>query len=297
MENFADRLIKEIEKYQNPSCVGLDSDFERFPNFLKKKRVSQAIFWFNKAIIDFTFDLVPAYKIQIAFYEKYKLEGLKAFEKTIFYLKEKKKIIIVDAKRGDVEHTARAYSFSFLNPRGFDVDAITLNPYLGRDSILPFLEDAKKYQKGIFVLVKTSNPSSKEIQNQKLRNGKELYQLVAKMVKELGKNTEGKFGYQIVGAVVGATFKKEMKILRKMLPKAIFLVPGFQTQGGKLKDLIFAFNKDKRGALINNSRGIIFAFENENFKKRFGEKKFYLAAREATLEMKQNLNSLLKTLK
>jgi len=297
MENFADRLIKEIEKYQNPSCVGLDSDFERFPNFLKKKKVSQAIFWFNKAIIDFTFDLVPAYKIQIAFYEKYKLEGLKAFEKTIFYLKEKKKIIIVDAKRGDVEHTARAYSFSFLNPKGFDVDAITLNPYLGRDSILPFLEDAKKYQKGIFVLVKTSNPSSKEIQNQKLRNGKELYQLVAKMVKELGKNTEGKFGYQIVGAVVGATFKKEMKILRKMLPKAIFLVPGFQTQGGKLKDLIFAFNKDKRGALINNSRGIIFAFENENFKKRFGEKKFYLAAREATLEMKQNLNSLLKTLK
>jgi len=297
MENFADRLIKEIEKYQNPSCVGLDSDFERFPNFLKKKRVSQAIFWFNKAIIDFTFDLVPAYKIQIAFYEKYKLEGLKAFEKTIFYLKEKKKIIIVDAKRGDVEHTARAYSFSFLNPKGFDVDAITLNPYLGRDSILPFLEDAKKYQKGIFVLVKTSNPSSREIQNQKLKNGKELYQLVAKMVKELGKNTEGKFGYQIVGAVVGATFKKEMKILRKMLPKAIFLVPGFQTQGGKLKDLIFAFNKDKRGALINNSRGIIFAFENENFKKRFGEKKFYLAAREATLEMKQNLNSLLKTLK
>ncbi len=297
MENFADRLIKEIEKYQNPSCVGLDSDFERFPNFLKKKRVSQAIFWFNKAIIDFTLDLVPAYKIQIAFYEKYKLEGLKAFEKTIFYLKEKKKIIIVDAKRGDVEHTARAYSFSFLNPKGFDVDAITLNPYLGRDSILPFLEDAKKYQKGIFVLVKTSNPSSREIQNQKLKNGKELYQLVAKMVKELGKNTEGKFGYQIVGAVVGATFKKEMKILRKMLPKAIFLVPGFQTQGGKLKDLIFAFNKDKRGALINNSRGIIFAFENENFKKRFGEKKFYLAAREATLEMKQNLNSLLKTLK
>ena len=294
MANFADRLIKEIEKYQNPSSIGLDSDFERLPKFLRKKRVSQAIFLFNKAIIDSTFDIVPAYKIQIAFYEKYKLEGLKAFEKTISYLKDKKKIVIVDAKRGDIDHTAKAYSFSYLSPQGFDADAITLNPYLGRDSILPFLEDAKKYQKGIFILVKTSNPSSKEIQNQKLKNGREVYQIVAKIVKKLGEGTEGKFGYQIVGAVVGATFKKEMKILRKILPKNIFLVPGFQTQGGKAKDVILAFNKDKRGALINNSRGIIFAFKNEDLKRKFGEKKFYLAARYSALKMKEELNSVLK---
>ncbi len=288
-ENFADRLIEEIEKTKSPICVGLDPDFEKFPEFLKKEKKEKAIFEFTKRIIDATFDLVPAFKIQTAFYEKEKSIGIKILEKTISYLKEKGKIVILDIKKGDIGNIAKIQAKTYLSKEGFDGDAVTLNPYLGTDSILPFLEIAKKEKKGIFVLTKTSNPSSREIQDQKTIKKERIYERVAKLIKKWGKNTEGRTGFQIVGAVVSATFPKVAKKLRELLPKTIFLVPGYGKQGGKAKDVIFHFKKGLRGAIINNSRGIIFAFREPNFKIKFKEKEFERASREAVLEMKKEL--------
>ena len=233
MRNFADRLLEAIEKMENPSCIGLDPRIEDIPDFIKKenarkyKKIKRAIarsfFDFNKMIIDATFDIVPVYKPQIAFYEKYGSEGIKAFEDTVNYLKKKNKIVIEDAKRNDIGPTAEAYSSGHLSRAGFNVDAITINPYLGIDGVKPFIEDAKKYKKGIFVLVKTSNPSSGDFQDRILKNSKRLYEIVGKLVQKWGEGTEGKRGYGIVGAVVGATYPSQAKVLRKIMSKSIIL--------------------------------------------------------------------------
>jgi orotidine-5'-phosphate decarboxylase len=293
MKNFADKLLETIEEMENPSCIGLDPRIEDIPDLLKRRNIAETFFNFNKMIIDATYDIVPAFKIQIAFYEKYKLAGIKAFEKTINYLKRKNKIVIADAKRNDIGPTAEAYSFAFLDPAGFDVDAVTVNPYFGIDGLRPFIDDAIKYGKEIFVLVKTSNPSAGDLQNKILKNGQKLYEVIAQKTNEWGKETEGKRGYQIIGAVVGATYPKEAKVLRKIMPKSIILVPGYGTQGGKAEDVVVNFNKGGQGAIINNSRGIIFAYKNEPYKTKFKLKDFHLAAREAAIKMREDLLSAL----
>jgi orotidine-5'-phosphate decarboxylase len=246
-------------------------------------------------IIDATFDIVPAYKIQIAFYEKYGSEGIKTLEDTISYLKKKRKIVIIDAKRNDIGPTAEAYAEAFLNREGFDADAITLNSYLGIDGIEPFIEKTRKLGKGVFILVKTSNLSAGDFQDKMLKSGRRLYEEVAKKVYQWGKRTEGENGYQIVGAVVGATYPAEAKILRKIMPKSIFLVPGYGAQGGKAEDVAVNFDKNGQGAIINNSRGIIFAWKNEPYRNKFGPQKFYLAAREAAIKMREDLSQVLRT--
>ena len=306
MKNFADRLLKEIERMENPSCIGLDPRVEDIPAFIKKqspkkhsktkKAIARSFFIFNKMIIDATFDIVPAYKPQIAFYEKYGSEGVKAFEKTVNYLKKKNKIVIEDAKRSDIGPTAEAYAEGHLSKKGFDVDAITINPYLGTDSLKPFIEKAKKYGKGLFVLVKTSNPCSGDLQDKTLKNNRKLYEVVGQLVHKCGKGTEGKRGYSIVGAVVGATYPQQAKVLRKIMPKSIILVPGYGAQGGKAKQVILNFNKDGQGAIVNNARGIIFAYKQEPYKSKFNSKEFHLAAREAAILMKKDLLEALKHL-
>lgn len=293
MNNFTDKLLDEIEKFKNPTCIGLDPRIEDIPNFIKKGNIYKTLFNFNQMIIDATLDIVPAFKIQIAFYEKYKSQGIEVFEDTISYLKKKRKIVIVDAKRNDIGSTAEAYADAFLTKKGFNVDAITLNPYLGFDSIKPFIEKAKKLGKGIFILVKTSNPSSGDFQDKILKSGRRLYEEVAKKVHQWGKGTAGKKGYQIVGAVVGATYPKESKILRRIMLKSIFLVPGYGAQGGRAKDVAVNFDNNGNGAIINNSREIIFAWKNKPYRDKFSPQKFYLAAREAAIKMRDDLSQVL----
>ena len=303
MKNFADRLFEEIEKFGNPICLGLDPRIEDIPDFIRKENekkykneketISRSLFDFNKKIIDSTLDLVPVYKIQIAFYEQYGVEGIRAFEETISYLKSKNKIVIEDGKRNDIGSTSQAYATGHLSPDGFDVDAITVNPYLGIDGIKPFIDEAIKFGKGIFVLVKTSNPSSGDFQDKILENSQRLYEVVGEKVDEWGKGTAGERGYQIVGAVVGATYPDEARILRKAMRKSIFLVPGYGAQGAKAEDIISNFNEDGRGAIIHNARGIIFAYKNEPYKNKFKAEEFDLAAREAVLIMKNDLTRVL----
>jgi len=294
-KNFADRLFGQIKRLKNPSCVGLDSRFELLPDFMKGANEPQALFNFNKKIIDATFDLVAVYKIQVAFYEIYGSKGFGVLEKTVSYLKKKKKIIIIDAKRNDIGSTAQAYCQAYLSKKGLDVDALTVNPYLGRDSLEPFIETAKSRGKGLFVLAKTSNPSSADFQDLKMKNGKRLHEVVGEKINEWNRGTEGKLGYGIVGAVVGATYPKEIKKLRKIMPRSIFLLPGYGAQGGSAKDLAFAFDKKGKGAIVNSSRGIIFSYRSQPYKRRFSPKRFYLAAREAVIDMREDITAELKT--
>ena len=303
---FVDRLIKEIQKKKSHIVIGLDPAFELFPPQLQRNantiaQVGKKIFMFNKAIIDCTYDLVPAVKPQIAFYEKYGLDGLYAFTKTVKYAKEKGLIVIEDAKRNDIGSTALAYSDGHIGKTRiknklipiFDVDAITVNPYLGSDGVLPFISDVNKYHKGIFILVKTSNKSSVELQDVLVNYKKKtikFYELVAYYVNEWASNCMGNRGYSSVGVVVGATFPKEASNLRKLLPTSYFLVPGYGVQGGKAEDMIRFFNRDGLGALISSSRGINYAYlfdENEKANK------FDVAARNAAIRMNDSINNIL----
>jgi orotidine-5'-phosphate decarboxylase len=305
--NFADRLIEAIIKKKNPSVVGLDTDFEKIPEFLKKEytkkygnnfeAAAKCILEFNKRIIDATKDIVPGVKVQSAFYEQYGHEGIWAFEETVKYARKAGLIIIEDAKRNDIGNTAKAYSIAHLGKTkimdekisAFDVDGLTVNGYLGSDGVLPFVEEVKEYDKGIFVLVKTSNKSSGELQDLETKNGKRIYEIMADSVNIWGKNVIGKTGYSSVGAAVGATYPKEAEILRKIMTKAIFLVPGYGAQGGQAKDLIHFFNKDGCGAVVNNSRGIIFAYQ-----KSGNDKEFEKEARKAAIDMKEDITKALK---
>ena len=294
-ENFSDCLLKEIERLKNPSCIGLDPKIEEIPSCIKRGNPPEkAILEFTKKVIDATYDIVPAFKLQMAHFERFKSKGIAVLEKIISYLKEKKKIIILDGKRNDIGATSQIYALTYLSKNGFDVQAITINPYLGTDGVMPFVEIAKKEKKGIFVLVKTSNPSSAEIQEKKLQDGKKVSELIASLVCRWGKETEGERGYNLVGAVVSATFPKSARNLRKLMPKSIFLVPGYGAQGGKAKDVVANFKKGLEGAIVNSSRGIIFAFKRAPFNKKFGEKRFDEAVRESALAMKRDLLSALK---
>ncbi len=308
MITFIDNLINKIKFKKSHAVVGLDPDFNNFPAYFKNNaysltEIGEAILEFNIKIIDAICDLVPAIKPQIAFYERYGLDGINAFVKTVNYGKKKGLIVIEDAKRNDIGSTATAYSEGHIgrveiNGKSvpvFDVDAITVNPYLGSDGIVPFLQDVKNYGKGIFVLVKTSNKSSIELQDIKINDedGKtyKLYEVVAKLVDNWGKTVKGKSGYSSVGAVVGATFPTDARILRKLMPKTYFLVPGFGIQGGKAEDVISSFNEDGLGALINASRSVIYAYQ---FDEKFNEVQFADAARDAVLKMNKEINQELK---
>lgn len=299
-----DKLIDSIKEKGNPTVVGLDPRIEYIPEFIMEemydkygvslKAVSKGIFEFNKFIIDEIYDLIPAIKPQIAMYERYGIEGMQAYLKTIEYAKEKGLIIIGDIKRSDIASTAEAYSDGHIGrveimDKSFDIfkqDFITLNPYLGSDSIVPFLKDCKKYEKGLFILAKTSNPNSAEIQDL-IVDGIPLYEKIGSLIDRWGSELIGKNGYSEVGAVVGATHKEQAERLRKIMPKSFFLVPGYGAQGGKAEDLAVCFDKNGLGAIINSSRGIIANHLKEEFKDL--GKDFAKAARQAVIEMKEDL--------
>lgn len=250
-----DKLIDKIIEKDNKTVMGLDAKYEMLPDSIKNKYgtdcegQANAILEFNKKLIDATFDIIPAVKPQIAFYEMLGIYGIKTFEETCKYAKSKGLIVIVDAKRGDIGSTATAYSSAFLGKDGFDVDFVTVNPYLGIDGIKPFIEDCTKNEKGIFILVKTSNPSSGELQDLKLENGKTVYMQVAELVEKWGEDLRGKYGYSSIAAVVGATYPAQLEEIREKAPHTFFLIPGYGAQGGKSEDIALGF--DEKGIRRN----------------------------------------------
>lgn len=305
-----DILIDKIIETGNPTVVGLDPRLEYLPRQIKEeafneygktpKAVGAAFYRFNKEIIDSIYDLVPSVKPQIAMYEQYGVEGIKAYIETINYAKKKGLLVIGDIKRSDITSTAEAYSNGHIGRvdiegemfSSFDQDFITLNPYLGYDSIEPYIVDCTKYRKGLFILVKTSNPNSGQIQNLDI-GGEMLYEKVGRLVSSWGECLIGKNGYSSVGAVVGATHPEEGKKLREIMPHTFFLVPGYGAQGGTAEDLKGCFDKNGLGAIVNSSRGIIAAYKNDKYKSKYSEKEFGLAAREAVIAMKNDLQGVI----
>ncbi len=298
------RLVNRIRETGAPIVVGLDPMLSYIPEQILEKAFSecgetlegaaQAIWEFNREIIDNTCDLIPAVKPQIAMYEQFGLEGLKAFEKTVKYCKEKGLVVIGDVKRGDIGSTSAAYAAAHLGKvtvgtnriAAFDEDFATVNPYLGSDGVKPFVKVCQEEKKGIFVLVKTSNPSSGEFQD-RLIDGRPLYEHVGEKVAQWGEECMGD-SYSYVGAVVGATYPEMGKILRKIMPKAYILVPGYGAQGGKGADLVHFFNEDGLGAIVNSSRGIIAAWQQEKYGK-YGAEHFGEASRAAVLDMREDI--------
>ena len=304
-----DKLVKNIQKTNAPIVVGLDPMLAYVPEHVKAKAfkefgetlegAAEAIWQFNKAIVDATYDLIPAVKPQIAMYEQFGIPGMVAFKKTVDYCKEKGLVVIGDIKRGDIGSTSGAYAVGHIGEVavgsqtycGFDEDFVTLNPYMGSDSIKPFIEVAKPRKKGMFVLVKTSNPSSGEFQDRMI-DGRPLYEWVGEKVTEWGADYVGECGYSYVGAVVGATYPEMGKVLRKVMPKYFILVPGFGAQGASGKDLTHYFNEDGLGAIVNSSRGIIAAYKQEAYAS-YGPENFADASRAAVIAMQKDIASAL----
>lgn len=299
------RLVEKIKKTNAPIVVGLDPMLDYIPTHVLQKSFSEfgetlegaadAVWQFNKAIIDTTYDLIPAVKPQIAMYEQFGVEGLRAFQKTVDYCHEKDLVVIGDIKRGDIGSTSAAYAVGHLGKvkvgqnsyKVFDEDFVTVNPYLGTDGIKPFVDICKEEDKGIFILVKTSNPSSGEFQD-RLIDGKPLYEHVAEKVALWGEGHMGK-EYSNIGAVVGATYPEIGKVLRKVMPKTFILVPGYGAQGGTGKDLTHYFNEDGLGAIVNSSRGIIAAYKQEKY-AGFGVGNFADASRQAVIDMTEDIS-------
>ncbi|MBQ8184295.1 MAG: orotidine-5'-phosphate decarboxylase [Lachnospiraceae bacterium] len=295
-----DKLIEKIQKTGAPIVVGLDPMLSYVPEHVQKKAfaelgetpagAAEAIWQFNKEIVDKTYDLIPAVKPQIAMYEQFGIEGLKAYQKTVDYCHEKGLVVIGDIKRGDIGSTSAAYAVGHLGKvqigsksySTFNEDFATVNPYLGSDGVKPFIDVCKQEKKGLFILVKTSNPSSGEFQD-RLIDGKPLYELVGEKVAQWGEEHMGS-NYSYIGAVVGATYPEMGKVLRKVMPKSFILVPGYGAQGGQGKDLVHFFDKDGLGAIVNSSRGIIAAYKQEQYAK-FGAENFGDASRAAVEAM------------
>ena len=301
---ISDQLIKAIIEKKSPIVVGLDPRLESIPQDILDhcfelygetlKAAAESILIFNKGIIDAVHDLVPAVKPQIAFYEQYGVEGMAAYKATCDYAKSKGLIVVADIKRGDIGSTSKAYSIAHLGMtkvgnsyhKAFEADFATINPYLGDDCMREFMEDVKTYDKGLLILVKTSNKTSGQLQDLEVEGGR-VYNKVAQIVSNWNDAIVGDTGYSPIGAVVGATYPSELEDLRRQMPKAILLVPGYGAQGGSANDVVGAFNQDGLGALINSSRGIIFAYEGTE--KEYGE-----AARQATMEMRESINGALE---
>lgn len=306
------KLTEKIRKTHAPIVVGLDPMLNYIPKHIQEaafkacgetlEGAAEAIWQFNKEIVDATYDLIPAVKPQIAMYEQFGIPGLMAFKKTVDYCKEKDLVVIGDIKRGDIGSTSAAYAAGHIGKvqvgskeyAGFDEDFVTVNPYLGSDGVNPFIDVCKKENKGLFILVKTSNPSSGEFQDQ-LVNGRPLYELVGEKVAEWGQECMGDT-YSYIGAVVGATYPEMGKILRRIMPKAYILVPGYGAQGGQGKDLVHFFNEDGLGAIVNSSRGIIAAYKQEKY-AQIGEANFADASRKAVEDMIADIDGALQAAK
>ena len=302
-----EKLVERIKKLEAPIVVGLDPTLNFVPKFILNKAINEkgetleaaadAIFEFNKKIVDAVYDLIPAVKPQIAMYEQFGIPGLMAYKQTVDYCHEKGLLVIGDAKRGDIGSTSTAYAIGHLGKvkigsteiAPIDTDFLTINPYMGSDSVVPFVEECKKNDKGLFILVKTSNPSSGEFQDQKVGK-KAVYELVGKKVDEWGAELV-KNGYSDVGAVVGATYPEMGEVLREIMPKAYILVPGYGAQGGTAAELKPFFNKDGLGAIVNSSRGIIAAYKQEKYAE-YGAEGFAEAARAAVIDMKNDIASI-----
>ncbi|MGN0432147.1 MAG: orotidine-5'-phosphate decarboxylase [Lachnospiraceae bacterium] len=299
-------LIEKIKKTNAPIVVGLDPMMNYIPEHIQKKAfaeygetltgAAEAIWQYNKGIVDAVYDLIPAVKPQVAMYEQFGIEGMKAFQKTVDYCKEKGLVVIGDIKRGDIGSTSEAYAVGHLGKAvvgsralyGFNEDFVTVNPYLGSDGVKPFMKVCKEEKRGIFVLVKTSNPSSGEFQD-RVVDGKALYELVGEKVAEWGAECMPENGsYSYVGAVVGATYPEQGRILRKVMPNTFILVPGYGAQGGKGADLVHFFNEDGLGAIINSSRGIIAAYKQEQY-AAFGAENYADASRQAVIDMQKDI--------
>lgn len=303
------KLVSNIQKTGAPIVVGLDPMLKYVPEHIQKKAfaehgetlkgAAEAIWLYNKEIVDNVYDLIPAVKPQIAMYEQFGIEGLIAFKKTVDYCKEKGLVVIGDIKRGDIGSTSEAYAVGHLGKvqigsnsyYGFDEDFVTVNPYLGSDGVNPFVKVCKEEKKGLFILVKTSNPSSGEFQD-RLIDGRPLYEIVGEKVAQWGEDCMGD-SYSYIGAVVGATYPEMGKVLRKIMPKSFILVPGYGAQGGKGADLVHFFNEDGLGAIVNSSRGIIAAYQQEKYAK-YGAEHFGEASRAAVEDMIADISGALQ---
>ena len=303
-----DKLVANIKKTNAPVVVGLDPMLSYIPASILNQAMEEygetleaageAIWVYNKGIVDATYDLIPAVKPQIAMYEQFGIPGLMAFKKTVDYCQEKGLVVIGDVKRGDIGSTSTAYAVGHLGSvqigsqkcSGFHEDMITVNPYLGTDGIKPFVDVCKEEKKGIFVLVKTSNPSSGEFQDQKVQ-GRPLYEMVGEYVDQWGSDCVGECGYSAVGAVVGATYPEMGKVLRGIMPKSYILVPGYGAQGGTADSLRPYFNEDGLGAIVNSSRGIICAYKQDKYAS-YGEANYADASRQAVLDMIEDINRI-----
>ncbi len=302
-----DKLIEAIiAKDYNPTVAGLDPKLDYVPEFILKKHLggddpfagaAEALFEFNKTLIDCLYDIVPAVKPQSAYYEMYGIEGLKCLKKTMDYAQSKGMYVILDVKRGDIGATAEAYSRAYIGKtdiggkavRAFGPDGITVNPYLGTDGLKPFVKDAEENGKTLFILVKTSNPSSGELQDLVV-DSEHIYEKAAALVRSLGETSVGAHGYSSVGAVVGATYPEQLKELREKMPNTFFLVPGYGAQGGRAEDVALAFDENRLGAIVNSSRGIMCAYKKGNWKpEQFGE-----AARAEAIRMRDDILSHVK---
>jgi len=296
-----DKLIDKITLLKNPSVVGLDPQLGFVPEHILEesydtyghtpKAVSEAIFKFNTEIIDAVYDIVPAVKPQIAMYEMFGVEGVNAYLKTIKYAKSKDMIVIADAKRNDIASTSAAYATAFLGKtkigameeEAFGADFLTISPYLGEDSVGPFIDECKASDKGVFILVKTSNPGSGMLQDI-LSDGKPIYEIVGAYVEQWGEALRGNNGFSPIGAVVGATHKEQARRLREIMPHTFMLVPGYGAQGGTAEDLAVCFNSEGLGAIVNSSRGIIAAYKGKCPPQEHAQ-----AAREAAIQMRDDI--------
>jgi orotidine-5'-phosphate decarboxylase len=304
--SFSDRLIKSIRAKGNPCVVGLDPRIDLMPAFIRSGRgeptreVIRAIITdFHELVINAVAELVPAVKPQLAFFEQYGSAGVEAFENTIAFAKQRRLLVIADGKRNDISSTAEAYAAAFLGEadvlgrkqRVFDADAATVTPYLGRDSLEPFTDVCAKYGKGLFVVLKTSNPGSRDFQDQLLAaTGRPLYESIAATVHELGSALVGDSGYSSIGAVIGATFPEEGRTLRTLMPRALILVPGYGAQGGSAESAAACFNEDGLGAVVSSSRGITYKYSSPDLPCH----SFVAAIRENTLRMIDDITTALK---
>lgn len=312
MIDLIDVLIDKIIEKQNPTVVGLDTRLEYLPKNLIKKDsgtcvdfegAAQSIFEFNRKIIDAVYEYIPGVKVQIAYYEMYGVPGIEAFYNTCQYAKAKGLVVIGDVKRNDIGSTAEAYAKAYLGETNlignvdsaFDLDFITINPYLGIDGVLPFIEACEEYNKGLFILVKTSNPSSADFQDLYIGDTMSmLYEIVAQKVSKWGENSIGKRGYSAVGAVVGATHPEQAERLRQNMPYTYFLVPGYGAQGGRADDICGCFDRQGLGAIINASRSIICAYRQDRWRREFTPDQFDKAAQAEVIAMKNDINNVLK---
>ena len=307
-QNMMDNLINKIKEKNSPIVMGIDPRYEMIPDIIKSKYpkdmagFAKSAVVFAKKLIDATYDIIPAIKQQLAYFEMMGHNGLDAFQEIVNYAKSKDLIVIADAKRGDIGTTSQGYANTFLGETSlddykekiYDTDFVTVNPYMGTDCIKPFIEDSKKYGKGVFVLVKTSNKSSGELQDLKLENGNKVYEQVATLVEEWGKDLIGEYGYSSISAVVGATYPEQLKEIRKLAPHTFFLIPGYGAQGGKAEDIALGFDENGIGGIVNASRSLMCAYKSDRWKEVYTEKQFTEATRAEALRMREELMSAIQ---